>query len=81
MEGRTLCSATQKNKRATVIETRRTTSEDKLSGKAEEALQQIKTNRYAAPLIRRKSWKVSLWGMAFFKKNCVLKVEEGVSQS
>ena len=70
-----------KNKRAAVIETKRTTSEDKLADKAEEAIQQIKTNRYAAPLIRRKGWKVSLWGMAFFKKNCVLKVEEGVSQS
>ena len=66
-----------KNKRAAVIETKRTTSEDKLADKAEEAIQQIKTNRYAAPLIRRKGWKVSLWGMAFFKKNCVLKTEEG----
>ena len=66
-----------KNKRAAVIETRRTTSEDKLPGKAEEAIQQIKTNRYAAPLIRRKGWKVSLRGMAFFKKTCVLRVEQG----
>ena len=66
-----------KNKHAAVIEIRRTTSEDKLSDKAEEAIQQIKTNRYAAPLIRRKGWKVSLWGMAFFKKTCALRTEEG----
>ena len=66
-----------KNKRAAVIETKRTTSEDDLPGKAEEAIQQIKTNRYAASLIRKNGWKVSLWGMAFFQKTCVLKTEEG----
>ncbi len=66
-----------KNKRAAVLEIKRTTSEEKLSGKAEEALQQIKANRYAAPLIRKKGWKVSLWGMAFFQKTCVLKTEKG----
>ncbi len=66
-----------KNKRAAVIETKRTTSEGELPGRAEEAIQQIKTNRYAAPLIRKKGWKVSLWGMAFFQKTCVLKTEVG----
>ncbi|MDO4839227.1 MAG: PD-(D/E)XK nuclease domain-containing protein [Desulfovibrionaceae bacterium] len=64
-----------KNKRAAVIETKRTTSEGELPGKAEEAILQIKTNKYAAPLIRKKGWKVSLWGMAFFQKTCVLKTE------
>ncbi len=70
-----------KNKRAAVIEIKRTTSENELPGNAEEAIVQIKTNRYAAPLIRKKGWKVSLWGMAFFKKTCILRVEEGTLPS
>ncbi len=70
----------KKKKHAAIIEIRRATSEKELPSKAEEALLQIKTNRYAAPLIRKKGWKVSLWGMAFFQKTCMLRVEEGTLQ-
>ncbi len=65
-----------KNKRAAVIEVKRTTSENDLLVDAEKAILQIKTNKYAGPIIRKKGWKVSLWGMAFFKKTCVLRVEQ-----
>ena len=64
------------NKRAAIIEIKRARSEKGLSGQAEKALLQIKKNRYAAPLLKKKDWSVSVWGMAFFKKSCVLRVEE-----
>ena len=69
------------NKHAAVIEVKRAKSEEELPVKAEEAIRQIKEKQYAAPLLKRKGWKVSLWGMSFFKKTCVLKVEEGVLPS
>ena len=64
------------NKRAAIIEIKRARSEKGLSGQAGKALLQIKKNRYAAPLLKKKDWSVSVWGMAFFKKSCVLRVEE-----
>ncbi len=71
----------KENKRAAVIEVKRAKSEEELPGKAEEAILQIKEKQYAAPFLKKRGWKVYLWGMAFFKKTCVLKVEEGVQQS
>ncbi len=69
------------NKRAAVIEIKRARSKKGLPGQAGKALLQIKKERYAAPLLKKKDWKVSIWGMAFFKKTCIVRVEAGSLQS
>ena len=69
------------NNRAAVIEIKRGRSQRGLPGNAVKAIRQIRTNRYAADLLKNEDLKVSLWGMAFFKKSCELRVEEVVRQS
>ncbi len=69
------------NKRAAIIEIKRGRSQRGLPGLAAKAISQIRKNRYAAPLLKKEGWHVSLWGMAFFKKTCVLRVEAGVLNS
>ncbi len=69
------------NKRAAIIEIKRGRSQRGLPGLTEKAISQIRKNRYAAPLLKKEGWHVSLWGMAFFKKTCVLRVEAGVLNS
>ena len=74
----------KKDRRCAIIEIRRTRSQRELPGMAEKTLTQIKKKQYAASLLAsllKRNWKVSLWGMAFFKKSCVLRVEEGKLQS
>ncbi len=68
-----------KNKRAAIIEIKRGRSQRGLPGLAAKGIRQIRKNRYAAPLLKKEDWTVSLWGMAFFKKTCVVKVEEVVT--
>ena len=69
------------NNRAAVIEIKRGRSQRGLPGNAVKAIRQIRTNRYAADLLKNEDLKVSLWGMAFFKKSCEIRVEEAVWQS
>ncbi len=40
---------------------------------------QIRKNRYAAPLLKKEDWTVSIQGMAFFKKACEIRVEDAGS--
>ncbi len=69
------------NKRAAIIEVKRGKSQRGLPRMAKTGISQIRKNRYATPLLKKEDWKVSLWGMAFFKKTCAIRTEEAKSQS
>ena len=61
------------NKRAAAVEIKRAAAKEELPRLLEEAVKQGKDADYTLPL-RKKFRKVSLWGMAFYKKTCLLKV-------
>ena len=61
--------------RAAVIEVRRAESCEKLPSAAEEALSQAESSQYAKALKAEQYEAVSLWGMAFYKYRCELRVK------
>lgn len=61
------------NRRAAVIEAKAAKGEDKLMSECEEALAQIEKRQYAKKVERSGYGKVLWFGMAFYKKKCLVK--------
>lgn len=61
------------NRRAVVIEAKAAKGEDKLMSECEEALAQIEKRQYAKKVERSGYGKVLWFGMAFYKKKCLVK--------
>ncbi len=64
----------ERDKRAAVIEVKRSDSEDELEAEVEKALQQIEERQYDVELKARGYTQILHWGMAFFKKSCKMGV-------
>ena len=63
----------RKNRRAVVMEAKRTYDEDKLESDCDEALAQIQKKRYAKKAERDGYKNVGRLGIAFFQKKCLVK--------
>ena len=63
----------RKNRRAVVLEAKRTYDEDKLESDCDEALAQIQKKRYAEKAERDGYKNVGRLGIAFFQKKCLVK--------
>ncbi len=63
----------RKNRRAVVLEAKRTYDEDKLESDCDEALAQIQKKRYAKKAERDGYKNVGRLGIAFFQKKCLVK--------
>ncbi|MBQ3060239.1 MAG: AAA family ATPase [Desulfovibrio sp.] len=68
----------QKNARAAVIEVKHSRTAAQLPQLSEDALSQIKAQDYAAPL-QGLYEEITLWGMAFFQKRCMVRAEKAVA--
>lgn len=64
----------QRNSRAAIIEVKHAKSVSELPSLTEEAIAQIKDREYDASL-RGLYEEITLWGMAFFEKRCLVKAE------
>ena len=62
----------QRNRRAVIIETKRSKSYDDLEKDCEEALKQIRSREYAWPF-QRKEYQVIAYGISFVGKECCVK--------
>ena len=65
----------RRNRRAVVIEAKWTDSENKLEQECEEALRQIADRQYAKKVERSGYRQVRSLGIAFFKKQCLVRKE------
>lgn len=63
----------RRNRRAVVIETKIASSEDKLEAECQNAIKQIEENQYARKIERSGFRKVIRYGIAFYKKECMVK--------
>ena len=63
----------RRNRRAVVIETKIASSEDKLETECQNAIKQIEENQYARKIERSGFRKVIRYGIAFYKKECMVK--------
>ncbi len=63
------------NNRAAVIEVKHASSEESMEQLTKEALQQIREEKYDAPLVK-KYGTVLHWGMTFYKKSCLAMCEK-----
>ena len=63
----------RRNRRAVVIETKIVSSEDKLEAECQNAIKQIEENQYARKIERSGFRKVIRYGIAFYKKECMVK--------
>ena len=63
----------RRNRRAVVIETKIASSEDKLEAECQNAINQIEENQYARKIERSGFRKVIRYGIAFYKKECMVK--------
>ena len=63
----------RRNRRAVVIETKIASSEDKLEAECQNAIKQIEENQYARKIERSGFRKVVRYGIAFYKKECLVK--------
>ena len=66
----------RRNRRAVVIEVKIASSEDKLETECREALKQIEEKQYVRKIERSGFRKVVRYGIAFYKKECLVKKEE-----
>lgn len=66
----------RRNRRAVVIEAKIAADEDATEKECEEALQQIEKNQYAKKIERSGFRKVIRYGIAFYKKECLVKTLE-----
>lgn len=63
----------RRNRRAVVIEVKIASSEDKLETECQNAINQIEENQYARKIERSGFRKVVRYGIAFYKKECLVK--------
>ena len=63
----------RRNRRAVVIEAKIASSEDKLETECQNAINQIEENQYARKIERSGFRKVVRYGIAFYKKECLVK--------
>lgn len=63
----------RRNRRAVVIEAKIAISEDEMEKECQEALQQIEKNQYARKVERSGFRNVVRYGVAFYKKECLVK--------
>lgn len=66
----------RRNRRAVVIEAKIASSEDRLETECREALKQIEEKQYVRKIERSGFRKVVRYGIAFYKKECLVKKEE-----
>ena len=63
----------RRNRRAVVIEAKIASSEDKMETECQNAINQIEENQYARKIERSGFRKVVRYGIAFYKKECLVK--------
>ena len=63
----------RRNRRAVVIEAKIASSEDRLETECQNAIKQIEENQYARKIERSGFRKVVRYGIAFYKKECLVK--------
>lgn len=63
----------RRNRRAVVIEAKIASSEDKLEAECQNAINQMEENQYARKIERSGFRKVVRYGIAFYKKECLVK--------
>ena len=66
----------RRNRRAVVIEAKIASSEDLLEKECQDALQQIEEKQYAKKIERSGFREVIQYGIAFYKKECLVRTQE-----